>query len=90
LSKPAAATAGAPSPPFATLSPPPRPRQPARDPRTSCGVSNYERLVYARGAGYRTAKISMIFMLLGEKNLRQSGVVEPRGIGCQACMRVTL
>jgi DNA invertase Pin-like site-specific DNA recombinase len=39
-----------------------------------------ERLVYARGAGYRTAKISILFKLLGEDNLRRSGVVEPRGI----------
>jgi hypothetical protein len=41
LSKPAAATAGAPSPPSAPPSPPPRPSQSARDQRASCGVSNY-------------------------------------------------
>jgi hypothetical protein len=39
-----------------------------------------ERLVYARGAGYRTAKISMIFKLLGEENLGKSGVVDPGGV----------
>jgi site-specific DNA recombinase len=39
-----------------------------------------ERLVYARRAGYRTAKISMPFKLSGEESLRHSGVVEPRRI----------
>ena len=39
-----------------------------------------ERLVYARGEGYRTAKISMPFRLLGRENWGKTGVVEPRGI----------
>jgi site-specific DNA recombinase len=39
-----------------------------------------ERLVYARDEGYRTARISMPFKLLGQENLRKSGLVEPRGI----------
>jgi len=39
-----------------------------------------ERLVYVRGKGYRTARISMPFKLLGDEILRKTGVVEPRGI----------
>ena len=39
-----------------------------------------DRVVYARHEGYRTAKISMPFKLLGEELLGQIGLVDPGGV----------
>ncbi len=39
-----------------------------------------DRLSYARNEGYRTAKISLPFKMIGDLKMLNSGVVEPRGV----------